>query len=125
MEFPENLSYTREHEWVRFDGQRATVGVTEFAVEQLGDVVYIDLPKAGTAVAAGEACGEIESTKSVSDLYAPLTGIVAETNEAVVDDPSRLNSDPYGTGWLIRVDIAETPTGLLDAADYVELVGER
>ena len=123
MEVPEHLRYTRDHEWVSLDGATATVGVTAFAADQLGDVVYLDLPEVGAAVTAGEPCGEIESTKSVSDVYAPLSGVVVEVNVAALADPSSLNTDPYGAGWLMRVELAGEPGRLLDAAGYVALLG--
>ena len=125
LEYPSGLRYTAEHEWVRVDGDTLRVGITSFAQEALGDVVYVSLPAVGDAVVAGDTCGEVESTKSVSDLYAPVTGEVTETNPAVVDDPSLINSDPYGAGWLAEVQIAEGTSldDLLDAAGYVALTG--
>ncbi|GAA0368178.1 glycine cleavage system protein GcvH [Microbispora corallina] len=117
---PDELSYTKEHEWVAGldDGLTVTVGVTAFAAEQLGDVVYVQVPEVGSTVAAGDAVGEVESTKSVSDIFAPVGGEIVETNAAVVDDPSLVNSDPYGEGWLFRVRIEEEPDDLLSAAEY-------
>ncbi|UJP12056.2 glycine cleavage system protein GcvH [Microbacterium elymi] len=116
------LSYTAEHEWISFDADIATVGITDFAADKLGDVVFIELPDVGATVEGAQVCGEIESTKSVGELFAPLSGEVVETNEAVVDDPSLLNSDPFGQGWLIklRVDAATTPD-FLDRDAYVAL----
>ena len=118
------LSYTAEHEWVALDGDVATVGITDYAAEKLGDVVFVELPDAGSAVTANTVVGEIESTKSVGELYAPLTGTVVEVNQAVVDDPSLVNADAFGEGWLvkIRVDPADV-AGLLDRAAYAELTG--
>ncbi|GAA4595447.1 glycine cleavage system protein GcvH [Planotetraspora phitsanulokensis] len=120
---PEDLSYTKEHEWVAGldDGRTVTVGVTAYAAEQLGDVVYVQVPEVGAAVTAGDAVGEVESTKSVSDIFAPVTGEVVEVNAAVVDDPSLVNSDPYGEGWLFRVQIGEEPEDLLTSAEYTSL----
>jgi glycine cleavage system H protein len=120
---PEDLSYTKEHEWVAGldDGRTVTVGVTAYAAEQLGDVVYVQVPEVGAAVATGDAVGEVESTKSVSDIFAPVTGEVVEVNAAVVDDPSLVNSDPYGEGWLFRVQIGEEPEDLLTSAEYTSL----
>ncbi|MFF0909961.1 glycine cleavage system protein GcvH [Microbacterium enclense] len=116
------LSYTSEHEWIALDGDIATVGITDFAAEKLGDVVFVDLPSADAAVASGDVCGEIESTKSVGELYAPLDGTVVEVNDAVVDDPSLVNADPFGDGWLVRIRIdGGLPDGLLDRAAYEEL----
>jgi glycine cleavage system H protein len=124
MSEPGNLQYTREHEWVEIDGDVATVGVTRFAADSLGDVVYVDLPAAGSVVVAGRVCGEIESTKSVSELYAPVSGEIVETNQAVLAAPEVVNADPYDAGWLFRVRFDVAPAGLLDAAAYQALVGE-
>ena len=115
-----DLKYTAEHEWVEVDGDVATVGITAYASEKLGDVVYVDLPKAGSTVASGKVVGEIESTKSVGELFAPVNGEVVESNQAVVDDPSLVNSDPFGAGWLIKVRFTELPE-LLSADDYAKL----
>jgi len=116
---PADLKYTAEHEWLR-EGSPATVGITGNAAEALGDIVYLELPAVGTQVEAGSVIGEIESTKSVSDLFCPVSGTVVEINTAAVDDPSVINTDPYGDGWLFRVDV--TGTGeLLDAAAYAAL----
>lgn len=118
-----SLKYTDEHEWVALAGDVATVGITDYAADKLGDVVFVDLPAVGTAVTAGEVCGEIESTKSVGELYAPLTGEVVEINEAVVDDPASVNGDAFGA-WLVKiqVDPAEVE-GLMDRDAYVALTG--
>ncbi|GIH27259.1 glycine cleavage system H protein [Acrocarpospora phusangensis] len=117
---PNELSYTKEHEWVAGvdDGLTVTVGITEYAAEALGDVVYVQVPEVGGTVAAGDAVGEVESTKSVSDIYSPVSGEVVETNQAVVDDPSLVNSDPYGEGWLFRVRMDGDPSDLLTAEEY-------
>jgi glycine cleavage system H protein len=117
MSNPTNLQYTAEHEWVALDGETARVGVTVYAADALGDIVYVDLPAVGSTVTAGETCGELESTKSVSDLYSPLTGEVLEVNGHVDADPGLVNSDPYGEGWLFVVRVT-TATELLDAAAY-------
>ena len=122
MTIPAELSYTADHEWVALDGEIATVGITAFAGEALGDVVYVELPAVGTAITTGDACGEIESTKSVSDLFAPVDGEVVELNDAVVADPGLLNTDPYQAGWLLRIKVTG-PTKLLDAAAYEALTG--
>jgi glycine cleavage system H protein len=122
----DSLKYTAEHEWVDFDSATgiATVGVTDYAADQLGDVVYVDLPAVGTALTAGEEFGEIESTKSVSELYAPLTGEVTEVNDAVVDDPSAVNADAFGAAWLVKMQAeASAVDALLDRAAYVALTG--
>jgi glycine cleavage system H protein len=118
-----NLQYTAEHEWVLVDGSVATVGITAYAAEKLGDVVFVDLPAAGSTVASGKVVGEIESTKSVGELFAPVDGTVVESNDAVVADPSLVNSDPFGDGWLIKVEFAALPA-LLSAAEYDALIGE-
>ena len=120
---PADLQYTAEHEWVRLEGDIATVGITQYAADALGDVVYVDLPKAGAALAAGSIVGEVESTKSVGELYAPIDGEVVEANSAVVDAPETINSDPYGDGWLVKVRVSSTPA-LLSADEYRALIGE-
>ena len=117
------LKYTAEHEWVRLDGDVATVGITQYAADALGDVVYVDLPKVGAALAAGSIVGEVESTKSVGELFAPVDGEVVEANQAVVDAPETINSDPYGDGWLVKVRVSSTPA-LLSADEYRALIGE-
>ena len=117
------LQYTAEHEWILVEGDTATVGITAYAAEKLGDVVFVELPKVGSDVASGTVVGEIESTKSVGELFAPVNGTVAEANEAVVADPSLVNSDPFGEGWLIKVTFTELPA-LMSYAEYSELVGE-
>lgn len=123
MANPENLQYTEEHEWLLVDGDIATVGITAYAAEKLGDVVYVDLPAVGSAVTAGTVVGEIESTKSVGELYAPASGTVTAVNDAVVGSPELVNSDPFGEGWLIKISITDSPA-LLDAAAYSALIGE-
>jgi glycine cleavage system H protein len=116
------LRYTSEHEWIAVDGDIATVGITDFAAEKLGDVVFVDLPATDSAVTAGDVCGEIESTKSVGELYAPLDGTVVEINDAVVDDPSLVNADPFGDGWLVKIRLGgDLPADLLDRAAYEDL----
>jgi glycine cleavage system H protein len=125
--YPEDLQYTAEHEWVRNPGETpgtVRVGITHYAQDQLGDIVYIQLPAVGDEVVAGQPCGELESTKSVSDLYAPITGTVAVVNDEVGGRPELVNSDPYGAGWLIDITPAnlDAATGLLSAADYQALV---
>jgi glycine cleavage system H protein len=117
---PEDLQYTKDHEWVRTDGDTVRVGVTDYAQDALGDIVFVTLPEAGTTVTAGETCGEVESTKSVSDIYAPVTGTVVERNDALDSSPELVNSDPYGDGWMlsIRVEAGAGSEELLDAATY-------
>ena len=117
------LQYTEEHEWVRVDGDTVTIGITDYAAEKLGDVVYVDLPAAGTAITAGNVVGEIESTKSVGELFAPVDGEVVESNQAVVDSPELVNSDPFGEGWLIKVTTSSLPK-LLTHDEYRAFVGE-
>ncbi|MEV0370935.1 glycine cleavage system protein GcvH [Streptomyces sp. NPDC050636] len=119
MSNPQQLRYSKEHEWLSTDEDGvSTVGITEHAANALGDVVYVQLPEVGTTVTAGETCGELESTKSVSDLYAPVDGEVTETNEDVVNDPSLVNSAPFEGGWLFKVRIAGEPGELLSADEY-------
>jgi glycine cleavage system H protein len=123
MTVPPELRYTAEHEWVALDGTVASIGITDHAQKALGDVVFVSLPAVGATVVAGEPCGEVESTKSVSDIYSPVDGEVAAVNEEIDDDPGLVNADPYGAGWLFRVTLAdgELPGGMLSADEYVEL----
>jgi glycine cleavage system H protein len=123
MTTKEELQYTAEHEWVLVEGSVATVGITAYAAEKLGDIVFVDLPKAGSEVAEGKVVGEIESTKSVGELFAPVNGTVVEANEAVAASPELVNSDPFGEGWLIKVEFTELPA-LLTFAEYSALTGE-
>lgn len=127
MEYPEQLRYTKEHEWVLVDGGRCRIGITDFAQDALGDVVFVQLPEIGAEVQAARACCEIESTKSVSEIYAPVGGTVVEVNEALGDDPERVNQDPYGDGWIFALDMHDRTEveGLLDAAAYRRLVEEQ
>ena len=118
-----NLQYTAEHEWVQVDGDVATVGITAYAADKLGDVVFVDLPAVGSTVASGKVVGEIESTKSVGELFAPLDGEVTEVNDAVVASPELVNSDPFGEGWLVKLRFTQLPP-LLSYAEYSALVGE-
>jgi glycine cleavage system H protein len=124
MLIPEELRYSSDHEWIRLEeGNRARVGITDYAQDALGDIVYVDLPTVGAAVSVGESISEVESTKSVSDIYAPLDGTVVEVNEDLNDEPERLNNDPYGDGWIFVVEVPDAAAvdGLLDAAAYDEL----
>ena len=118
-----SLQYTAEHEWVLVDGDTATVGITAYAADKLGDVVYVELPTAGSVVSGGAVIGEIESTKSVGELFAPVDGTILEANAAVDADPSLVNSDPFGDGWLIKVTFTALPT-LLSFDEYSALVAE-
>jgi len=120
---PENLRYTAEHEWVAPGDGPVRVGITDFAQDALGDIVYVQLPEPGTDVAAGDAFGEVESTKSVSEIYAPVSGRVTARNEALVDSPDLINTDPYGEGWLVELDPSDPAalSDLLDADGYAKL----
>ncbi|MDX3189399.1 glycine cleavage system protein GcvH [Streptomyces sp. MN03-5084-2B] len=118
MSIPENLKYTKEHEWLSVEDGVATVGITAFAAESLGDIVFVQLPDAGSAITAGEVFGEVESTKSVSELYAPVSGEVVEVNGTTSDTPEVINSDPYTEGWLLKVRLTGDVPDLLDAAAY-------
>ena len=126
MEFPDDVRYTKEHEWARDEGGRLRVGITDYAQDALGDVVYVDLPETGTEVQANQPLGEVESTKSVSDVYSPVTGTVAEGNGLIGDQPELVNQAPYGDGWLVVIEPADRAEleGLLDAAAYQAFVGE-
>lgn len=126
MSIPEDLRYTNDHEWVRVEGEQIRVGITDYAQDALGDVVYVELPSVGDAVEVGGSLGEVESTKSVSDLYAPVSGTVALVNEALEATPGKLNEDPYGEGWLVVIDASDTSQidGLLDSTAYEELTGQ-
>ena len=118
---PEGLLYTKEHEWVSANENIYTMGITDYAQAALGDIVYVQLPKVGDLTIAGKVCGEIESTKSVSEIFAPLTGVVKSINESLSNAPESINSDPYGTGWLVTIEINTTPSDLLTAAEYGEI----
>ena len=121
---PDDRRYTKEHEWVQARDGRVVVGITHFAQDQLGDVVFVELPAPGTEVEAGKPLGEVESTKSVSDVYSPVTGKVLEANAAAEAEPELINSDPYGAGWLVAIDTSDDIDALMSAADYQALVGE-
>ena len=119
---PETLSYTAEHEWVKVDGDVATIGITQHAADALGDVVFVALPGVGDTIREGAIVGEVESTKSVGEIFAPVAGEVVEANDSVVASPDTVNADPYGAGWLIKVRFSAMPD-LLDAAGYRALIG--
>jgi glycine cleavage system H protein len=125
MSYPTDLKYTKDHEWIRFDGQTGIVGITDFAQQQLGDVVYVELPEVGATMTAGQVFGTIESVKAVSELYAPVTGTVTEVNAGLKDRPEEVNSRPH-EAWMVKVALAEAgePAGLLDAAAYEALLAQ-
>ncbi|MFM7270135.1 MAG: glycine cleavage system protein GcvH [Actinomycetes bacterium] len=125
MQYPDDLRYSEEHEWVRLDGTRATVGITDFAQDALGDVVFVALPEVGGEVAAAASIAEVESTKSVSEIYAPVAGTVVAANADLEATPELVNRDPYGDGWIFAVEVADPSAldGLMDAAAYRALVG--
>jgi glycine cleavage system H protein len=124
---PEDLSYTKDHEWVRVKGDKATIGITDHAQKQLGDVVYVELPKVGDRFDATEPFGSVESVKAVSEVYMPVTGSVVEINESLSESPEQVNEDPYGKGWMIAVNVANTSEldGLLTAAEYEDYIKEE
>jgi glycine cleavage system H protein len=118
---PSNVSYTKEHEWVSIEASICTMGITDYAQAALGDIVYVQLPKVGDKVTAGTVCGEVESTKSVSDVYAPISGVVIEINQSLSDSPETINADPYGQGWLAKIEVMGDPEDLLTAEEYAEI----
>ena len=126
MNFPDELRYSEEHEWVAVEGPRARIGITDFAQDSLGDVVYVELPDVGVNVMAHASCAEVESTKSVSEIFSPVTGTVVEVNETLDDAPEQVNADPYGAGWIFVVEMADPAEvdSLLDAGGYRALVEE-
>ncbi len=123
MANPTHLQYTKEHEWIKVEGDTATVGITKSAADALGEIVYVDLPKVGSSTTYMKICGEIESTKSVGELYAPMDGEVVGVNEALASAPDAINSDPFGEGWLIKIRYTQLPE-LLSSTEYDALVGE-
>lgn len=125
MKVPADLRYSPDHEWVRVEGNRVTIGITDYAQDALGDVVFVQLPEVGTTVSSGGTFSEVESTKSVSDVYAPVSGVVVEVNSALEAAPEQLNADPYGTGWVCVIEMTDPAelTALLDAAGYEALIG--
>jgi glycine cleavage system H protein len=124
VNIPDDLRYSAEHEWVRLDGSTARVGISDFAQDSLGDVVFVQLPEVGATVDAGASISEVESTKSVSDIYAPVSGTVTAVNEALTTQPELVNSDPYGEGWMFEVEVSDAGAidGLMDAAAYRKLI---
>lgn len=123
MNVPGDLKYTKSHEWIRIEGDIATVGITDFAQSELGDIVYVDLPTVGRSVRAEESFGSVESVKTVSDLYAPVAGEVVETNASLGAQSELVNSDPYGNGWMVKIRLADGAEGLLDAEAYKGVLG--
>ena len=123
--YPDNFRYTKEHEWVLADGDAGTVGITDHAQQELGDIVYVDLPKVGTRIDAGKSLGSVESVKAVSDIYSPVSGEITEINESLADAPEKLNSDPHGDAWLVKIRLThpEEMQSLMSAADYQSYVG--
>jgi glycine cleavage system H protein len=123
--YPENFRYTKEHEWVLADGDAGTIGITDHAQQELGDIVYVDLPKVGTRIDAGKSLGSVESVKAVSDIYSPVTGEITEINESLADAPEKLNTDPHGDAWLVKIRLRnpEEISHLMTAADYQSYVG--
>lgn len=127
MDFPEYLRYTKEHEWAHREGDVITVGITDYAQENLGEIVYVELPEEGAEVSLGEAFGVVESTKAVSDLYSPVSGTVVEVNDTLVDSPELINEDPYEDGWIIRIEMSNPPEldKLLSASAYAKFIEEE
>lgn len=127
MEFPEGLKYSKEHEWVLVEGTSATIGITEFAQEELGDIVFVELPEVGEKIVKDDPFGAVESVKAVSDIYAPVSGEVVETNEILPDNPETINDDPYGDGWMVRVELSDIDDlkDLMDADEYAEYVAQQ
>ncbi len=123
--YPENFRYTKEHEWVLVEGEIGTVGITHHAQEELGDIVYVDLPKVGTNVEAGKSLGSVESVKAVSDVYSPVSGEVTEANHSLADSPEKLNEDPHGAAWLVKIRLSNPAevSSLMTAAEYQSYVG--
>jgi glycine cleavage system H protein len=123
--YPENFRYTKEHEWVLADGDSGTVGITDHAQEELGDIVYVDLPKVGSRIDAGKSLGSVESVKAVSDIYSPVSGEITEINESLADAPEKLNSDPHGDAWLVKIRLSNPGEiqSLMSASDYQTYVG--
>jgi glycine cleavage system H protein len=124
MTIPDGLQYTKDHEWIKIEGNKATIGVTDFAQSELGDIVYVDITTVGQEVAAHDIFGTVEAVKTVSDLYMPVTGKVLEVNPLLEASPEKVNEDPYGDGWMIKVEIKDAGANLLSASQYKELIGK-
>ena len=125
MNVPEELQYTKSHEWIRTEDDTATIGITDHAQEELGDIVYIELPEQGATFEVGDSFGTVESVKAVSDLYTPVGGEVVEVNEALGDSPEKINEDPYGEGWILKVRVSDEAAGLLSASEYEQFLEEE
>lgn len=127
MEFPKDLKYTKEHEWVKVEKNQAIIGITDYAQDSLGEVVYVELPQEGNQVTKSEPFGVVESVKAVSDLYAPVSGSITEVNDAIIDTPEAINEDPYGDAWLIKVELSNKDEigELMSADDYVKFIEEE
>jgi len=125
MAYPENLLYNKSHEWADIEGEEATIGITSFAQEQLGDITFVELPEVGDTLEAGDEMGSIESVKAASELYIPVSGEVIAVNEALEDTPEKVNEEPFEGGWLIKVKLTDEPKGLLSATEYAELVASE
>jgi glycine cleavage system H protein len=125
--YPKDYRYTKEHEWIKADGATGTIGITDYAQQELGDVVFVELPKVGTQLKAGQSLGTVESVKAVSEIFTPVSGEVTETNPALVDAPEKINSDPHGSAWLIKIRLADSkePASLMDAAAYEAYIAEK
>jgi glycine cleavage system H protein len=125
MNFPENLMYTKDHEWILVDGDTATIGITDFAQGELGDIVFVDIQSQGETIGQNEVFGTVEAVKTVSDLYMPVSGEILEVNASLDNTPEHVNSDPYGNGWMVKVRITDASqiAGLMSAADYAAMVG--
>lgn len=124
MNIPQELFYTKDHEWIKIEGNKATIGITDFAQGELGDIVYVDISTVGQEVAVHAVFGTVEAVKTVSDLYMPVAGKIVEANKSLDASPEKVNADPYGEGWMIKVELKGTPEGLLSAAQYKELIGK-
>ena len=125
MSVPEELQYTKSHEWVRTEGDTVTIGITDHAQEELGDIVYVELPEKGATIGAGEPFGTVESVKAVSDLYTPVGGELVEVNTTLDNSPEKINEDPYGEGWIVKLRVSDESSGLLSASDYEQLLEEE
>lgn len=125
MAYPENILYNKSHEWANIEGEEATIGITSFAQEQLGDITFVELPEVGDTLEAGDEMGSVESVKAASELYIPVGGEVIAVNEALEDTPEKVNEEPFEGGWLIKIKLTDEPKGLLSATEYAELVANE